>query len=290
MRLNLKLLSQGTAILTLIAFLSGCAKDENATPENLPIDERGITITGSSTNTLIYGLNDLNEIVMLMSGPPANELSRVPITGLRDGDAIIAIDIRPGTKQIYGVSLSSMIYKIDPNTGVAQAVSLTPFSPSISGAMVGFDFEPKTDRIRLVTDNDQNLRISPVTGAVTNIDFPLNPALPTINSIAYSSLYSLNGSLLYDVDIAEGNLYRQNPNTGTLTRVGSLGLKISGEGGFDISRSNVAFAVLFASGQGPVIGGEDLSVPDFRLFKINLNNGVTTNFGKVKNLIGLAIP
>jgi hypothetical protein len=182
------------------------------------------------------------------------------------------------------------LYIIDPNTGLVQPVSPTPFSPAIAGNYVGFDFDPREDRIRLVTDKDQNLRINPTTGVVTNQDLPLNPLVPSINSIAYSpTTFSLSASSLFDIDIAEGMLYRQNPIAGTLTPVGSLGITVSGEGGFDISRNSTALAVLYASGRG-VGGGSIDADPAYRLYSINLKSGGATSFGKVKNLIGIAIP
>lgn len=280
---------QGISMMTLLLFLAGCAKDENITPQNLPISERGGTLIGTPS-TLFYGLSDQNEIAILVSGPPAKEMSRVSIGGLRDGENILAIDIRPATRQLYGVSNFSMLYVIDPNAGTATPVSVNPFSPEIAGNFVGFDFDPKADRIRLVTNKDQNLRINPTTGVVESLDFPLNPATPSVNAIAYSSYsFGFAAGALFDIDITEGMLYRQNPIAGTLTLVGPLGLTVSGEGGFDISRNNSALAVLFANGRGAGGGSIDPD-PAYRLYSINLKTGGATSFGKVKNLIGIAIP
>jgi hypothetical protein len=289
MRLNLKMFSQGFALLSMIAVFAGCAQDENVTPQNLPVTERGLTI--GTPNTLVYGLSDRNEIVKLMSGPPATEISRVNVSGLRQGDVLLAIDIRPATHTLYGISASGLLYTIDPTFGIAQVVSLNPIDPPIGGSLVGFDFDPKGDRVRLVTEKGQNIRINPTTGAVSNIDFPINPPTAAVNSIAYSLTASgLAGSPLYDIGITEGKLYIQNPVSGNLSPVGSLGLAITGEGGFDIGRNSVAFAVLFAGSRGATLGGIDNSDPAYRLYSINLKTGAATTMGKVKTLIGLAIP
>jgi hypothetical protein len=61
-----------------------------------------------------------------------------------------------------------------------------PFTPAIDGGVVGFDINPTDDRIRLVTDNDQNLRIHPLSGQVVAIDKNLTPSQVSINSIAYA--------------------------------------------------------------------------------------------------------
>jgi hypothetical protein len=291
MRLNFIMFIRGLAAVAMILFLAGCAKDENVAPQNQSIDERGSTTTGIPPSTLLYAISDRNELVKLMSGPPATEIGRVPIFGLRDGDRLLAIDIRPATRQIYGVSAYNLIYTIDANLGFAQLVSQSPFSPGIEGTLVGFDFDQRADRIRLVTEKGQNIRISPTTGAVTNVDFPINPSSAAVNGIAYSySTSFISASALYAIGITEGKLYLQNPLGGTLTPVGSLGLIVGSEGGFDISRNNTAFAILFAGDRGGSIGTIDNTEQTYRLYTINLRTGQATSMGKVRNLIGLAIP
>jgi hypothetical protein len=74
-----------------------------------------------------------------------------------------------------------------------------------------------------------------------------------------------------------------------------MGLDISGEGGFDISRSGAAFAALFAGtrgGSGGGIGGSaDDGQPAYRIYSINLKTGRATSHGTVNgSLIGLTIP
>ena len=291
MRLQFNKFCQGIALLTFFLFIAGCTTDETVAPSNLPIDERGPIVPIGSGNTLIYGLSDRNEIVRLMSGPPAQELGRTPIGGLRDGDVLLAIDIRPATGVMYGIAASGILYTISPVLGVATMVSGTPLDPAIAGTMVGFDFDPRADRIRLVTDKGQNMRINPTTGAVSNIDLPINPGVASMNSIAYGmTLSSLTGASLYDIDLLQGNLYRQNPIQGTLTLAGPTGLLISGEGGFDISRRGAAFAALFAGTRGSIPGISDESEPAHRLYSINLKTGRATSHGRINPLIGLAIP
>ena len=299
MRLQFNKLCQSIALLTFL-FIAGCTTDENVTPSNLPIDERGPIGPIGSSNVLLYGLSDRNELVKLMSGPPVTELERIPITGLRDGDFLLAIDVRPATRQIYGLSTTGILYIINPNLGSggnnATMVSATPIDPAIAGSLAGFDFDPRADRIRLVTEKGQNMRINPTTGAVSNVDFPINPAVGSMNSIAYGmTLSSTTGSSLYDIDLLQGNLYRQNPTLGTLTLAGPLGLVISGEGGFDISRTGTAYASLFAGARGGVGGGIGASAgdsePAYRLYSINLKTGRATSHGKLNgSLIGLTIP
>ena len=52
------------------------------------------------------------------------------------------------------------------------------FTPALSGTAFGFDFNPTVDRIRVVSDTGQNLRLNPDTGAVAAVDGALNQGRP----------------------------------------------------------------------------------------------------------------
>ena len=293
MRLNFKLLTYGAAALSGFLFLPSCTNDDGIKPtDGAQIEERGLT-SGAPVNTALIGLSPANELVNLMSGPPVSEVSRVPIVNLRPEESILAIDTRPRTKELFGISSESILYKIDPLTGDAVAVSGTPISPAISGSLVGFDFSPIDDAIRLVTDKGQALRISPTTGAVIGVDILFNPSLNPINSIAISYGTPTWRSTLYDLD-ANGNLYRQSSaNGGSLAYIGSTGFSFSGEGGFEIATSNTAFAVQYGrsrtGGTFGTIGYDDVTQDTYRLLTVNLRSGQATSYGKIGPMIGLAV-
>lgn len=285
--------AQFLALFAGLLIFTSCQQDETVMPtDKVSIQGRSMS-TPSIPSVVMYGLSTSNGLYTYYSGPPAKLMNHVPISGLKEGEVLMAIDVRPATRELYGVSNMSTIYTIDAVTGFAMAVSAIPFTPALAGSMVGFDFDPRTDLIRLVTDKDQNLRISPVTGLVTHVDYSLNPLLPSINSIAYSFTSSTSSaSSLYDIDIIEGKLYRQNPNTGTLSMIGYTGLEINGEGGFDISSGNAAFGVFLASG-GQTSGfssyPDDLTQETYRLYSLDLRTGRATSLGQVKSMIGMAI-
>jgi hypothetical protein len=44
-------------------------------------------------------------------------------------------------------------------------MSAAVFMPVLAGTSFGFDFNPTVDRIRLVSDSGQNLRLNPNSGA-----------------------------------------------------------------------------------------------------------------------------
>ena len=202
----------------------------------------------------------------------------VPITGIQGGDYFHGIDFRPADGLLYGVANSGGIYRINVATGVATLVSTLTADPSdttnpftgLSGNSFGVDFNPVVDRLRVVSDTEQNLRINVLTGAVIT-DNNLNPGDPSVSGAAYSSNFAgATSTTLYVIDSASNTLQIQNPpNNGTLNNVGSLGGDAPAIVGFDISSST---ATAFASA---VVGGSS------NLYRIDLATGLATAVGQI---------
>jgi len=291
-QLSKYIVSFTSILISSLIFLS-CKKEGSLTNGTSSSSIAKSTAKAEEKGTEFYALTSTNELVKYTTGRPLIEIGNMPITNLQTGEKILAIDFRPATGQLYGVSNQSRIYIINHISGRATAVGATPFSPAISGSAVGFDFNPTVDRIRLVTDAKQNLRLHPETGAVAATDGMINPGNPSVVAVAYTNSFSgTSTTTLYDIDVASNSLYKQNPpNNGTLELVGSLGVEASAEGGFDISPDNsLALAVLF--GRGDEDGGSEESPGNkFRFYTINLQTGEAENAGKTeREIIGLAIP
>ena len=273
---------------------TSCSKDESL-PLNLENSSELKAFDRSCPKgTEFYALTSTNELVKYSSGNSIKEISNVTITGLQNTERILAIDFRPATGQLYGVSNQSRIYVIRPNTGVAVAVSQTPFTPAINGTEVGFDFNPTVDRIRLVTNMDQNLRLNPETGLVVLVDGSINPSGTTVTAVAYTnSVAGAATTTLYDIDVEGDKLYMQTPpNNGSLVVVGDLGVQALGEAGFDIAPDNsIAIAALFGRGQDGDDDSEESKGNKYRFYNINLSTGEAKKAGKTNRvIIGLAIP
>lgn len=299
MKRNYQFISFAFSFLVALVLLTGCAKEENISPD-FAIDERVVTTaTGKTANTFMIGLSDNNELVKLTSGPPATELQIVPILGLDSNEIMLAIDYHPHTKELYGVSSANKIYYLNTNYGLAGSVSREPFKPELQGETVGFDINPADGLIRIVTDADQNIRISPQTGEVVSVDANITPSLASISGITYAATSGSGtggSSILYDIDWLDGNLYRQNGDAGILQLVGTMDVDISSEVGFDASSRGTAYAVFLGAkrtpGFGPGQGGntDDLMIEAYRLWQVNLTTGATTSLGQVRSLRGIAIP
>lgn len=166
--------------------------------------------------------------------------TRISVRGV--AGTLIGIDLRPADQQLYGLSTTNEIYRIDPNRGEATLVSslTVPFD---GGARSGIDFNPQADRLRPVSAEGQNLRVNVEIGA-TAVDRPLAYApgdanagkRPGVAASAYS--HSLPGAAttkLFNIDAARDVLTVQEPpNDGVQRTVGPLGVDFAPEAGFEI--------------------------------------------------------
>ncbi|MGE0001108.1 MAG: DUF4394 domain-containing protein [Fimbriimonadaceae bacterium] len=244
---------------------------------------------GAARAELAYAVTIDNRLVSFDTANPTQLLSVTAITGQAAFDLTLGIDFRPATGELYGVGSSNTLYRINTGTGVASAVG-APFTPPLSGVEFGFDFNPTVDRIRLTSDNGQNLRLHPVTGQVVAIDGTLNFAggdpnfgqNPNVVASAYTNNFAgATITTLYNIDSRLDVLVSQiPPNSGTLNTIGSLGMDVSSLAGFDISGGTaIAYAAvvrqgdfrswlttvnLATGGLTPIapIGGNDLLIRD----------------------------
>jgi xanthosine utilization system XapX-like protein len=201
----------------------------------------------------LLALSSANNLLEFQSTSPA-AVTSVGITGLAAGDTLVGIDFRPANGQLYGVAKTAggvgHVYRINPSTGAATLVST--ISVPLVGTTFGVDFNPIVDRLRIVSDADQNLRVIVDTG-VAIVDTALTYSgggSPTIAGAAYTNNFAgATTTTLYTIDSAQDGLYIQNPpNNGTENLVGPLGVDTSDLVGLDITATNHAFAALQVGG------------------------------------------
>ncbi|MER3426982.1 MAG: PEP-CTERM sorting domain-containing protein [Pyrinomonas sp.] len=230
----------------------------------------------------LVALTSANTLVTFDSAAPGTITNTAAITGLVSGETLIGIDRRPANGQLYGITNQGRIYILNPLTGVAVFQSQTTTTPV--GSSFGVDFNPVPDRLRVVSDADQNLRINVDTGA-TIVDGTLNPGNPNVVAAAYTNNFAgATTTTLYVIDSSTDQLFIQNPpNNGTLNLVGSLGIDAESIAGFDISGlTGIAYAALTPRG-----------ATFSSLYQINLATGAATLIGQIGNgllVTGLAAP
>src|SRR4051794_34910530 len=114
--------------------------------------------TGSAWAEPIYATNGTN-LVRFDSSTP-NSATTVAVSGLQAAETLVGIDLRPANALLYGVGSTNRIYTINPLTGAATQVGAAG-AFGLSGTAFGTDFNPTVDRIRQVSNTEQNLRLNP---------------------------------------------------------------------------------------------------------------------------------
>jgi hypothetical protein len=238
-----------------------------------------ISIAGVANAELIYGVTDTQTLVSFDSGNTSNLLTGVAISGLQSNEQVRGIDIRPSTGQLYALGSFNNVYTIDPTTGIATQVGSGPFAPPTNGSSFGFDFNPVIDRIRLVSDANQNLVLNPNDGTATQVTSlfygagDMNEGLdPNIVGSAYTNSFAgASATQLYGIDTGLDILVTQANSAGTLMTVGSVGVDLNDTLSFDISG---ATGVAFAS-----VVSDDFSSSTF--WRIDLSTGAGTALGEI---------
>jgi hypothetical protein len=256
-----------------------------------------LTLATAASAEVIYVAGSNNTLISFNSATPSTTLASRPITGLADGDQIVGIDFRPASGGLVALASSSRLYRINVSSGAATVVGSSAFTPSLAGTQFGFDFNPTVDRARVVSSTQQNLRLSPDSGAVAATDANLSYApgdvaagtAPAIAEIAYTnSVASATSTTLYGIDSGRDTLVRigslsgtpASPNAGLVYTVGALGVDTNAAVGFDISSATgVAYAAL-----------QNGSTSD--LYTIDLSTGAATRIGTIggtSTVHGLAV-
>ncbi len=256
----------------------------------------------------VWLLTDHHELIKVQADQPNRIQDRKAITGLPKGASLVGIDYRVAYGTLFALSDHGHIYTIDTESGALTPVSAKQENVAIPvsgvtmlGRSYGFDFNPAADRIRVVNERRQNLRLHPETGALASTDPNLAYATsdryaghsPRIGAAAYT--YNTKNEKLttnFAIDLALGNLVLQgsredaqpavSPNDGVLFTVGPLGLGALTSASFDIADiNNRALAAVRAAGSSQT-----------RLYDIDLQSGKARALGVLANgkpLLGLAI-
>ncbi len=242
--------------------LAGCAS-KPMEPAGMERAEKAVGITASG------------KLIKFNAGNPGKILASMPVKGLQPGETLLGIDYRVSKDQLYALGSSGRLYTVNEDTAQVTIVGV-PFVVALQGTQFGFDFNPTVDRIRVVSNTGQNLRLHPDTGAVvdgnpniegvqtdTTLTYAAGDMSAGKSPIAVGAAYSYNKAdtkitTNFALDAAAGTLVTQgsregttpavSPNTGQLFSVGKLGMSFD-DAGFDIQAlSDVAFAALNSKG------------------------------------------
>jgi len=238
-----------------------------------------LAAAGSALAATAFAVDSGGNLLRFDVATPGTVTTIGAITGLQGGENIQDIDFRPANGLLYGLGSTGRLYTINTTTAAATLVAPLTADPAdptnpfaaLVGTRFSIDFNPVPDRLRVVSDAGQNLRVNAATGLATT-DGDLNPGSPDIGGNGYTNSYSgATATTLYGLDRTSDQLVMQNPpNNGTIVAVGALGVNIQGPAPLDISViGNTAYAALSTNGTSS------------SLYTINLQTGAATLVGSI---------
>ncbi|MER7346224.1 DUF4394 domain-containing protein [Streptomyces aurantiacus] len=218
------------------------------------------------------------------------------VTGLSGDQKLVGIDYRPQDGLMYGVGDKGGIYtiKTPPATSDVVVTKVSQLQVALYGTNFDIDFNPAADRLRLLSDNGQNLRHNlhddtTIEDATLTTPPATGPARG-VTAAAYTNndLNAATVTSLFNVNTTTDQVVIQAPaNNGTLSPTGSLGFDAGANAGLDIfstlangkTKDNTAFASLTPYGA---------STPS--LYTVNLLTGEPTAVGQFPlNITDLAL-
>ncbi len=243
-------------------------------------------------NLEVIGLTADQRLICFNEKNPNRADNIGSVAGLVEDTNLIGIDFRPATGELYGLGNAGGVYTLDLNT--AQAMLRSRLNMALSGSSFGVDFNPVVDRLRIISDNGQNLRVN-VDDGTTTVDgtlvYPPDTAATGVVGAAYTNNDSdpNTATTLYDIDSILDQVTIQSPaNSGQLVATGKLTVDSEAIIGFDIystvrDGSTVdirGLASLTTNGQA-------------QLYRITLFTGkamLSGAFSPQNQVIGIAIP
>ena len=267
-----------TGAATLVGNIGLSAASDRVTSIAMPV-----SVGAPAVNSVVYAVVNRTALIGFLRNAPGSATTPVAISGLQPAETVLGIDFRAGDGLLYALGSTGRAYTLDPTTATATLVSAlaadvtdvtSPFI-ALDGVDFGVDFNPVADRLRVVSDTTQNLRIDVATGA-TVTDGLLNFPAPLIVAAAYTQSYAgATTTRLFDIDSATMTLQLQNPpNDGTLVTVGRLDpvLTVGSNVGFDIAGGDDGLALASMVPTGAT---------QSTLYRINLRTGAATVVGPI---------
>ena len=189
-------------------------------------------------NLEVVGLTSDQRLICFDEKQPEDASTIGQIVGLVIDTKLVGIDFRPANGVLYGLGNAGGVYTLSLDT--AQATLRSRLNVALSGSFFGVDFNPTVDRLRIISDVGQNLRVNVENGATTTDD-PINYTSGTPTSGVTAVAYTNNDSdpntvtTLYDIDSALDQVAVQAPpNNGSLNPTGKLNVDTTADVGFDI--------------------------------------------------------
>ncbi|MET0508986.1 MAG: DUF4394 domain-containing protein [Burkholderiaceae bacterium] len=282
----ISLLPSGLIAVAAVAVVAGCAGMKQEA-------------VGPARKEMAFAVTSGNQLISFNAGQPQKILAKKAITGLAPGETLVGIDFRVARGQLYGLTSSGRLLRLDTASGAIEPIG-QPLGIDFGTEIIGFDFNPAVDRIRLVGTTGRNQRLHPDTGAAVDAD-PATSGVQPDATLVYEAgdagagnpprvaaagyTYNKTNEKIttnYAIDAGQGSLVMQgsregavpavSPNSGRLTTVGRLGVPGFTRASFDIADvSNAAFLAT----DGP-------TDRESRWYGVDLASGKATFIGTIR--------
>jgi hypothetical protein len=230
-----------------------------------------VTTRAEAQPHTLWGLvNGANTLVRFSSATPGTIDATMAVTGILSGETLRGVDFRPATGQLFAIATNAAgdrvrLYTINLSTGAATpfATLIGEASPITPGTQWGMSFNPVVDRVRLVNEAGENLRLNPNDGTLSgndaNLSSPAGPA-PVVDSSAYDRQFGgATQTTLFSINRATNELSFQGglngatppgPNGGSITPVGALGITLNAGSptALEVATNGVMLAAMRPSG------------------------------------------
>ncbi|TDV57799.1 DUF4394 domain-containing protein [Actinophytocola oryzae] len=217
------------------------------------------------------------------------------IQGLSGDVTAVGIDWRVQNRTLYLVGDKGGIYTVAVPTTPGQPVvarKVSQLTVPLYGTSFGVDFNPAADRLRVISDNGQNLRHN-LNDNTTVEDSTLNnngsPARG-VTGAAYTNndLNADTATTLFDVNTLLDQVVIQSPpNAGSLAATGALTVDAGLHAGFDIYSDTVNGKTVANFGFAALVTPDNKA----NLYDVNLLTGTVTRIGTFPlSITSIAIP
>jgi hypothetical protein len=223
------------ALLAVPAVSSGNHDDRDWNRGGRDLDVAGLTADG--------------RLISFESDRPDRAKTEGKIRGLDTDMRIVGLDYRPVTGSdgdngdLYGLGDRGGVYVIDDENG--RATLRSRLDVALAGTSFGVDFNPTVDRLRVISDTGQNLRVNVDDGTTMTdgpLTYPATPATPAATATGVTGAAYTNNdadpntaTTLYDIDSMLDQTVIQSPaNSGLLAATGKLTVDTNPTVGFDI--------------------------------------------------------
>ncbi len=253
---------------------------------------RGLAIP-TPAPTVAFATTSGGSLVSFLPSTPGTIRSLNAITGLQAADVIRGIDFRPATQDLVALASgatpagSARLYRINTTTAAVTLLNALAADPadvagdppytSLMGTFFGVDFNPVPDRLRVVSNSNQNLRINVDATQGTTTDGALN-ALAGATVVASGYTNSFSGAVatqLFGIDTSTNPdrlVLQSPPNNGTLAvPVGCVDLGA----GIESLDNNVGLDIV-GGGRGLSLAAISIVAGSSNLYRINLDTCAAT--------------